>query len=106
MRTSSGERKPPGGKCSGGACPRQGVTISGGQRKPPGGKCSGGAAPCISPGCVAVDAAASLARWIGAGLRQEILPVFSYGSSQVEMSCQSRSFVHFCQDLIIHLFRL
>jgi hypothetical protein len=29
------------------------------------------ASPCISPDCVAVDAAASLARWIGASLHQE-----------------------------------
>jgi len=45
-------------------------------------KCSGGASPCISPDCaagtpcslsdcVAVDAPASLARWIGASPRQE-----------------------------------
>ena len=29
-------------------------------------KCSGGGSPCISPDCAAVDAPASLARWIGA----------------------------------------
>jgi Eco57I restriction-modification methylase len=34
-------------------------------------KCSSGTSPCISPDCVAVDAAASLARWIDASPRQQ-----------------------------------
>src|SRR6266516_3803364 len=36
--------------------------------------CSSGASPCISPDCVAVDAAAPLARWIGASPHQEPRP--------------------------------
>src|SRR6266566_1165701 len=39
-------------------------------------KCSGGGSPCISPDCAAVDAPASLARWIGASPRQEPYPSY------------------------------
>jgi hypothetical protein len=47
---------------------RSGNTLLGSTNQLEDPKCSGGASPCISPDCAAVDAPASLARWIGASL--------------------------------------
>jgi len=53
---------------------RSGNTLLGSTNQLEDPKCSGGASPCISPDCAAVDAPASLARWIGASPRQENQP--------------------------------